>query len=160
MKLQKEIIDTFNTLQLLIRHRPPSCPIKIEVSLEKAERSINSKNWENRVLDKTGDLTAYLSKYEPDLDKFWNQLVQEFKELAMPSIEKQLNQLVEAHLLTQDMVDPIKFDLVGIGVYQAYKMEKSSITSPFLDDLFEIYQSGYIPCGWIGIGKVGKFLIY
>ena len=46
------------------------------------------------------------------------------------------------------MKDQIKFDIVGLAIYLTIKKEIPQVESPFFDELYALYQSGYIPCGY------------
>ena len=45
------------------------------------------------------------------------------------------------------MVPKILYDMVTLSIYLSLKQEKANIESVFLNELYELYQSGYIPCG-------------
>ena len=46
------------------------------------------------------------------------------------------------------MKDQIKFDIVGLAIYLTIKKEIPQAESPFFDELYALYQAGYIPCGY------------
>ena len=46
------------------------------------------------------------------------------------------------------MKDQIKFDIVGLAIYLTIKKEVPQAESTFYDDLYALYQAGYIPCGY------------
>lgn len=50
------------------------------------------------------------------------------------------------------MVGHIKFDILGLSVYLTIKAARPTVDSTFYNDIYELYQSGFIPCGH-GRGK-------
>jgi hypothetical protein len=46
------------------------------------------------------------------------------------------------------MKDQIIFDIIGLAIYLTIKKEVPQAESTFYDDLYALYQAGYIPCGY------------
>lgn len=128
--------------------RATNLPIIQVKTVKDAEKSINSLKWENFVLEKDGDFSAYLSKNHSDMYKHWNSLAISAKEEIIPQIEAQLENLIAEGKLQASMKDQIKFDIVGLAIYLTIKKEIPQAESPFFDDLYALYQAGYIPCGY------------
>ena len=70
------------------------------------------------------------------------------KEEIIPAIEARLDNLIAEGKLVVSMKDQIKFDIVGLAIYLTIKKMVPQAESPFFDDLYTLYQAGYIPCGY------------
>ncbi|MGT2841344.1 hypothetical protein [Streptococcus gordonii] len=46
------------------------------------------------------------------------------------------------------MRSQIEFDIIGLAIYLTIKKELPQAESTFYDDLYALYQAGYIPCGF------------
>ena len=80
--------------------------------------------------------------------KHWNSLAISAKEEIIPQIEARLDNLIADSKLLESMKDQIKFDIVGLAIYLTIKKEITQAESRFFDDLYALYQAGYIPCGY------------
>ena len=98
--------------------------------------------WENFVLEKDGDFSAYLSKNHSDMYKHWNSLAISAKEEIIPQIEARLDNLIADSKLLESMKDQIKFDIVGLAIYLTIKKEIPQAKSQFFDELYALYQAG------------------
>lgn len=148
MKIYDDVIISLKNIDFLKEERATNLPIIQLKTVKDAEKSINSLKWENFVLEKDGDFSAYLSKNHSDMYKHWNSLAISAKEEIIPQIEAQLENLIAEGKLQESMKDQIKFDIVGLAIYLTIKKEIPQAESPFFDDLYALYQAGYIPCGY------------
>lgn len=148
MKIYDDVIISLKNIDFLKEERATNLPIIQLKTVKDAEKSINSLKWENFVLEKDGDFSAYLSKNHSDMYKHWNSLAISAKEEIIPQIEAQLENLIAEGKLQASMKDQIKFDIVGLAIYLTIKKEIPQAESPFFDDLYALYQAGYIPCGY------------
>ena len=148
MKINADVINTLKNIDFLKEERATNLPIIQLKTVKDAEKSINSLKWENFVLEKDGDFSAYLSKNHSDMYKHWNSLAISAKEEIIPQIEAQLENLIAEGKLQASMKGQIKFDIVGLAIYLTIKKEIPQAESPFFDDLYALYQAGYIPCGY------------
>ena len=148
MKIYDDVINALKNIDFLKEERAINLPIIQLKTLKDAEKSINSLKWENFVLEKDGDFSAYLSKNHSDMYKHWNSLAISAKEEIIPQIEAQLENLIAEGKLQASMKDQIKFDIVGLAIYLTIKKEIPQAESPFFNDLYALYQAGYIPCGY------------
>ena len=80
--------------------------------------------------------------------KHWNSLAISAKEEIIPQIEARLDNLIADSKLLESMKDQIKFDIVGLAIYLTIKKEIPQAKSQFFDELYALYQVGYIPCGY------------
>ena len=148
MKIYDDVINALKNIDFLKEERAINLPIIQLKTLKDAEKSINSLKWENFVLEKDGDFSAYLSKNHSDMYKHWNSLAISAKEEIIPQIEARLDNLIADTKLLESMKDQIKFDIVGLAIYLTIKKEIPQAKSQFFDELYALYQAGYIPCGY------------
>ena len=148
MKIYDDVIISLKNIDFLKEERATNLPIIQLKTVKDAEKSINSLKWENFVLEKDGDFSAYLSKNHSDMYKHWNSLAISAKEEIIPQIEARLDNLIADSKLLESMKDQIKFDIVGLAIYLTIKKEIPQAESPFFNDLYALYQAGYIPCGY------------
>lgn len=148
MKIYVDVINALKNIDFLKEERAINLPIIQLKTLKDAEKSINSLKWENFVLEKDGDFSAYLSKNHSDMYKHWNSLAISAKEEIIPQIEARLDNLIADSKLLESMKDQIKFDIVGLAIYLTIKKEIPQAKSQFFDELYALYQAGYIPCGY------------
>ena len=148
MKIHSEVINELINIDFLKEQRETSLPITQLKTVKEAEKNINSLKWENFVLEKDGDFSVYLFKNHSDIYKHWNSLAISAKEEIIPEIEARLDDLIAEGKLVASMKDQIKFDIVGLAIYLTIKKEIPQAESTFFDDLYALYQAGYIPCGY------------
>ena len=148
MKIYDDVINALKNIDFLKEERAINLPIIQLKTLKDAEKSINSLKWENFVLEKDGDFSAYLSKNHSDMYKHWNSLAISAKEEIIPQIEARLDNLIADSKLLESMKDQMKFDIVGLAIYLTIKKEIPQAKSQFFDELYALYQAGYIPCGY------------
>ena len=116
MKIYDDVINALKNIDFLKEERAINLPIIQLKTLKDAEKSINSLKWENFVLEKDGDFSAYLSKNHSDMYKHWNSLAISAKEEIIPQIEARLDNLIADSKLLESMKDQIKFDIVGLSL--------------------------------------------
>lgn len=148
MKIYDDVIKNLISLPFLKENRETTILIKQINRLKEAEKDINSLKWENFVLEKGGDFSVYIFKNHSDIHKHWNSLGISAKEEIIPEIEARLDNLIGEGKLVASMKDQIKFDIIGIARYLTIKKEIPQAESTFYDDLYALYQAGYIPCGY------------
>ena len=148
MKLHSDVINELISIDFLKEERETGLPITQLKTVKEAEKNINSLKWENFVLDKRGDFTVYLFKNHSDIYKHWNELANNAKEEIIPEIEARLDNLITEGKLVASMKDQIEFDIIGLALYLTIKKEIPQAESKFYDDLYALYQAGYIPCGF------------
>ena len=148
MKIYNDVIKSLISLPFLKENRETTILIKQINRLKEAEKNINSLKWENFVLEKDGDFSVYLFKNQSDIYKHWNSLANSAKEEIIPEIEARLDNLITEGKLVASMKDQIKFDIIGIARYLTIKNVVPQAESTFFDDLYALYQAGYIPCGF------------
>ena len=142
------MINELINIDFLKEERETSLPITQLKSVKEAEKNINSLKWENFVLEKDGDFSVYLFKNHSDIYKHWNELANNAKEEIIPQIEEGLDRLIADNELLASMKSQIEFDIIGLAIYLTIKKKLPQAESTFFDDLYALYQAGYIPCGF------------
>lgn len=128
-----------------------------------ALKAISSVRWENMVLDQRGDFTEQLSiraaKGLGHEEREWNKLVGEFKEKYLPGLRDQWEKGLDWIALNRkEVLDDIAFNILAIATLDAYK---DILPMPqFFQRMLEIYQSGFLPCGWKGTKEKGCFVVF
>ena len=148
MRIHDDVIKSLISLPFLKENRETTILIKQINRLKEAEKNINSLKWENFVLEKGGDFSVYIFKNHSDIHKHWNSLGISAKEEIIPEIESRLDNLIGEGKLVASMKDQIIFDIIGLAIYLTIKKEVPQAESIFFDDLYALYQAGYIPCGY------------
>ena len=127
-------------------------------NVKNIEKSLEKYKWENVCLDASGELTVYLSlHYSEQYNKYWNIMVDEAKAEIITSISKTIANRCKKLEIPEKMNDYINWDIVTIALAFSYK---KYYESTFYDDMLKIYESGHLPCGWIGRYPKGKFKIF
>lgn len=165
MKLDELFLERLETLSWFCKCGTPS-PLDWTISAaspKEARKAIASAKWENMVLEKQGDVTEQLSiRSAKGLGKEyreWNALVEDFKNRWLPSLKKQWETaLAPSGLDTAEVLNDVSFNVLSIAVIDAYK--ELVPVPPFFLRLLEVYEVGYLPCGWKGKGDAGKMMIY
>ena len=148
MRIHADVTNEIINIDFLKEERETSLPITQLKTVKEAEKNINSLQWENFVLEKGGDFSVYIFKNHSDIHKHWNSLGISAKEEIVPEIEARLDNLIAESKLLASMKDQIKFDIIGIARYLTIKSVVPQAESTFFDDLYALYQAGYIPCGY------------
>ena len=165
MKLNESLVEKLQSISWFCKCGTPS-PFDWAVSAASTKevlKAINSRKWENMILDAQGNVTEQLSirsiKKIGHEEREWNNLVLDFKERHLAKLKEQLElALVPSGLNTPDILNDVSFNILSIAVTDAYK-EIVPVPSFFLQ-LLEVYEMGYLPCGWKGAATTGKFIVY
>ncbi|KHT27163.1 hypothetical protein [Pectobacterium carotovorum] len=130
--------------------------VKVVASLNDANFSLSSPDWENVTLEESNEISGYLAVKHTVIFQDWNDLAQEAKSFLKDKLLKQI-----PHLNGFDnvlLLQCIEWDVVSYLIEDAYK---DKIKKPlFFDSLIHIYESGHIPCGWDGVWPNGKLVVY
>ena len=61
-------------------------------------------------------------------------------------------------LNTRDVLNDVSFNILSITVIDAYK---DIVSMPILFcRILEVYETGWLPCGWRGSKETGKLIVY
>lgn len=132
-------------------------------SLSDAKKSILMNRWQNIILDYREDTSSKLTirsiKGLGNEVQDWNKLNHEFKEKHLPQLQEIWEEkLAELGIGEPEVVAIVRFSILAIVVLDAYK--EIIPVAVFFYELLEIYEAGYLPCGWKGKKAEGQFVIY
>ena len=165
MELDRQLIEKLESIPWFCKCGSPA-PFEWAASATSTKavlKAITSRKWENMILETQGDVTEQLSlrsinglgrEYQE-----WNNLVLDFKKNCMPQLNAQWEAALQHYELnTSDVLSDISFNILSITVVDAYK---TLVPMPqFFCRLLEVYESGYLPCGWKGAKGTGKLIVY
>lgn len=158
MQLEQEVIDDLLGIEFLAHHKKLEIKAEYITNLTVASKSMNGLKWENLCLEKSGDVTSYLSiNHKALYNTYWNELAIAIKTNIIPLINQKLDALIAEGRLIEKMKSQILFDMMNIALFQSYS---KVCESDFYEELYEIYESGYIPCGWNGKYPEGNIKVY
>lgn len=123
------------------------------------EKRIASQRWENKTLDEQGDITVYLQKNFKEQFKNWNLYAEEAREFIDKFLMKMWKELQCKNGLSDDFISSVRWDTIHFIIVSRFSEEVNGIPTFFLK-LFEVYQSGHVPCGWSGKKDKGFIYIY
>lgn len=130
--------------------------VKVAASLNDANFSLSSPDWENVTLEESNEISGYLAVKHTVIFQEWNQLAKDAKVFWKDELLKKI-----PHLDGFDNVlflQCIEWDVIHYLIEDAYK---DKIKKPlFFDSLIHIYESGHMPCGWDGVWPNGKLVVY
>lgn len=117
------------------------------------EKKINGLKWENLINEKRGDIFVVLYKNVRERADEWDEWVKKNGTDIDNAVLDRLTNTEVSLLLKDEICSMIQYNFFLIGISQYFK---DVYYDEFWDQVFVIYQSGHIPCGY----KKGKFLIY
>ncbi|WP_313183213.1 hypothetical protein [Lacrimispora sp.] len=124
----------------------------------KAIKTIISTDWENICLEERGNITAYLAiNNKKEYNKNWNQLVKKVKLEVLPQIVEKIKEGICIKSLPESIIDDLKFNLITILISDIFS---DYYSSEFYHQLYQIYISGHLPCGWDGEFPSGRIIVF
>lgn len=160
ISLSEDVIKKFRDIDFLNSNRIVSDKYIILNNLNEANSLCISRFWEKFILDKSNDLTMYLSNHNKKLYNMqWNEWVQQSKKEIIPFLDQKINILILEKRLTESIRDDIKFNILSLINYIMYKQHIPKLEFPFLDDLLEVYEQGFIPVSYRGEYPNGNFIV-
>lgn len=135
---------------------------KYEISyaknIDSAIKHCSSDKWGNITLEKSQDIHSYLIVYRVDTPYSWNEVVLEIKKETLSSIlqkaEKKWNEKYDE---SEEITKNLRWNILNILTLNAFREYKNE---PFHEELLNIYEQGYFPCGWKGTYPEGKIVIF
>ena len=127
------------------------------VSWSDASRLCLDGSWEKAGDDARSALTEYLTtRYPAKYQGVWNKKVRELRPKIESAIVPKLKAAQQMHGFGDGVIDCIKWDVLH-----------ALMTSSYLDcdppmfylQLFEVYESGHFPCGWLGSWPKGQLQV-
>lgn len=113
------------------------------VSDDVMEKSISSLAWENYRLEQANQMSVYLFKNANQDFQYWNDYAKAFK-AKWADIEPSIYQAMTKQQLNTDVMASIQWDFIHYYIMKSFYRHK---LPKFFEQLFLIYQSGFLPCG-------------
>ena len=157
MKDEKQLIKELLNLDWFekcgIKERIEGVNIEFVKDKKTLDKKICGLNWENKVLDKSGDMSEYLGNLDEKYLEESNEKVEYYRENYIPRIERVLQNKAKQAGFAENIITDIRFNLLIILEANYFS---DLYRDAFWNQMLEIYKSGHIPCGY----KKGVFLIY
>ncbi|MFM2478684.1 hypothetical protein [Celerinatantimonas sp. MCCC 1A17872] len=120
-----------------------------------AVKMIDSDEWENFQLDRSGDISEYLSCNHRAEYNEWNDITSELQAYLESNVFPTLKDKLREHDLPLTIFPSIQWDILS---YLQEKTYESFGVPKFYYLVLESYQNGFLPCGWTGYYPEGKLL--
>jgi len=119
--------------------------------------SVEHTHWGDLVLEERAHFTQILYADYRNEYSYWNDLAREFKDHHIAELRK----VWEANLMLlgldeQSVLDDIAFNVTTLVCLDAYR--EFHDMPDFFKRMLEIYEAGYLPCGWKGTRERGTLL--
>lgn len=121
------------------------------------EKTLKGVKWRNVCMDARNDLTVFLTLNNLKAYHSWNPMVDEVKEDIIANVSDTIQERCKVLDLPEKMFPNIRMAIINIALTYSYKKYYDSV---FYDDMLKIYESGHLPCGWVGSYSKGKFKVY
>ncbi|CAM3682334.1 MULTISPECIES: hypothetical protein [Yersinia] len=128
----------------------------LAMSLNEAGNYLSDPEWENVTLEESNEISGYLATKYTAIFQDWNDVAKEAKLFFTNDIKPKIPNLndFDNTLLHQY----IEWDVIHYLIEDFYS-EKLK-TPLFFNKLVSIYESGHIPCGWVGSWPKGQLVVY
>ena len=135
---------------------------QFEISYAKDVSSVvkhcSSTRWGNILLDKWQDVSSYITVNRVKTRYRWNDVVIIIKNKILPNlleyVVKEWNKKYEQSEYIEKKINSNLLFFLALYAFKEYKEE------PFHNELLNIYEQGYFPCGWKGTYPNGKIIIF
>ena len=131
-------------------------------NINQVKKYISKIKWFNLTLNTTNTLTDYLfHNYKDEYNNYWNKIVIEFKKSFLPTIKENITCYSQIFLgnVYCDILENIEWILINMITAYSYKCYFMD-SYKFYAELLKIYETGFLPCGWVGKYPQGRILIY
>lgn len=127
------------------------------ISKSEAIDRVDSIEWENFQLDRSGDITEYLTLHNKDAYRQWNQITEELKLYLEVYIYPEVEEYLEAADFPKKLLTSIRWDVLSYLQEKTYEPYGVPL---FFNLLIDSYKSGKLPCGWDGHFPEGALVEY
>ncbi len=120
----------------------------------------NRIEWENTSLEARNVLTRYLFFNHRDrYNKDWNSMIITAKRFLDKDVFPRIAKVQQSNSLDKKFVDGIHWNILGIVAEDYYHDCDPPVS--FFHELLTIYESGHLPCGWVGGDwPKGKLIVF
>jgi len=128
--------------------------VTLALSLKEAENYLSAPEWEDLTLDRSNEISGYLATKHITLFQDWNDIAKESKLFFNNNIKPVIPHLdgFDNTLLHQC----IEWDVIHFLIEDFYSGKLNN--SFFFNKLISVYESGHIPCGWLGNWPEGNLV--
>lgn len=127
-------------------------------NLDSAIKHCSSTRWSNLLLDKWQDVSCYIDIYRVKTKYEWDDVIDFIKDNILSEL---LEFVYKKWVIKYGESDFVKIEInsnllffLALYAFHEYKEE------PFHNELLNIYEQGYFPCGWKGTYPDGKIIIF
>jgi hypothetical protein len=165
MKLTSDIITELESIQWFNNcgkkfEKSINFKVKVLGSWDEVIQKYTDPYWEEVSDEEKGILTTHLAnKYPQKYHGKWNKLVKEIKQVVEKIIDPQVVDLIQRNNLNPSLLDCVRWDILHALIVIIYERERCR-PPVFFKQLYEIYKSGHLPCGWDGEWPEGQLTIY
>jgi hypothetical protein len=167
MEPDNEIYMKMNEIKWFVRcgMKPPNdLPFQLQqvTDVNIAIENALDPNWQDAGTAAQGELTGYLARTDYDVyGTSWNRLgdiiEEQIQKETMPKVNEALSRMA-----AENLSNVVLLDLNRIALHSAYKKRFKKVPD-FYERLLKVYESGHLPCGWIGdldLWPEGKLIVY
>ncbi len=124
-----------------------------------AMKECESDNWETATLEARNQLTIFLSKHHRDKYRNWNNISREHKDaLVNTLVDDLIRPFQEQRGLSVSLVHSVQWNVLAALMELSYIEYNHQCF--FFHELFMVYESGHLPCGWHGEWPNGSLVVY
>lgn len=119
---------------------------------ETIHQEMQESGWEDFTLERTGDLTVWLT--HNNLDEYrenWNRIASEVR----PTIRGHISKLSETQSINDDLASYLVWDLIHLYV-EEYFCKLEGAPCFYIEHTLDLYKNNRIPCGWEGDYPEGR----
>lgn len=161
-KLNSNYIDTYHNLLTLdwftncgtTVNTDFDFHVEITDNLDEAIKSINTVGWQNVCINNTFELDKEGHK---EGSVSWHELFESLKEEYFVVLEKHLLDQTNKMELPRVFKSNIMTNIIHIFKFDD---DHGLENSKFFLKMIKVYESGHVPCKWVGDHETGGFLIY
>ena len=126
--------------------------VELVSDYDQMKMHIDSDDWSNTVVNKVGDMTAYITKNYRERGRDWNKIVQYTKDNYISELDTVLK---DKGIEDKSVRDDIEYNVINIIMASYYS---DIYEDSFWNNLYEVYAGGHIACGFYS--NTNKFLAY
>ena len=125
-------------------------PVTWLSSLADVASSLSSDRWADARTEAQGDLTGHLARKHPEsYGGHWNRLARLSRAKLESDLAPRIRAALAAITLPERCLATVLLDINRIAMYHTYAAKFQGLPE-FHADLWEVYRSGRLPCGWAG----------
>ena len=116
-------------------------------------KNMNDSSWDNFTLERTGDLTVWLTKHNPIKFREWNRIARDLR----PIVKSHVAGLRTQQAIGEDLASFLEWDFIHILIESHYQELKGAPLF-HLQYVLPEYRHNRVPCAWQGSYPTGQIL--